>query len=236
MSPARSGRCTDAVRERPRRRVVRVLSAADRLQRQRPGERDRAERDGGRGAHGSRRDLKGRADRTRGRECLALLPSGSDAVHRLPLRGARPARECSLRARERLRRLLAGGGAPRVGWRDGDEVVDLSGLGDVFARAVARMRSWPRARPRGATLSPPRSAHDGPRAPLAQACAAPPFDGRGLRRLLLVARARDEHGPAVPSRRASRCFRTGAGCRSPTTAARARSSSAAPTSSGRTAS
>jgi len=26
------------------------------------------------------------------------------------------------------------GGAPRVGWRDGDEVVDLSGLGDVYAQ------------------------------------------------------------------------------------------------------
>ncbi len=36
------------------------------------------------------RDLTGRAGRTPGSECLALLPPGPDAVRRLPLRGARP--------------------------------------------------------------------------------------------------------------------------------------------------
>jgi fumarylacetoacetase len=57
------------------------------------------------------------------------------------------------------------GGALRVGWRDGDEVVDLSGLGDVFAQpslnallALGR-DAWADA------LAQAR-AHDGPRASL----------------------------------------------------------------------
>jgi fumarylacetoacetase len=63
------------------------------------------------------------------------------------------------------------GGPPRIGRRDGDEVVDLSGLGGAFARpplnavlALGR-EAWPAA-----------AAHDGPRTRLADATLHLPFD------------------------------------------------------------
>src|SRR6185312_15110495 len=51
-------------------------------------------------------ELTGRAGRTPGSECLALLPPGSDAVRKLPLRGARPGRSVALPAVDARRALL----------------------------------------------------------------------------------------------------------------------------------
>src|SRR6185312_9408991 len=51
-------------------------------------------------------ELTGRAGRTPGSECLALLPPGPDAVRRLPLRGARPARSVALPAVDARHALL----------------------------------------------------------------------------------------------------------------------------------
>ena len=81
-------------------------------------------------------------------------------------------------------------------WRDGDEAVDLSGLGDVFAQPTlnplmaAGRRAWQQA------IEAAQS-HDGPRL---RPEPAPPVRGRRLRRLLLLARARDEPRPDVPAR------------------------------------
>jgi fumarylacetoacetase len=68
-----------------------------------------------------------------------------------------------------------GSGAPRIGWRDGDEAVDLSALGDVFAQpslnalmALGR-DAWTE------TLDVART-HDGPRTALAEAVLHLPFD------------------------------------------------------------
>jgi fumarylacetoacetase len=66
------------------------------------------------------------------------------------------------------------GGTPRVGWRDGDEVVDLSGLGDVYAQPslnalMALGRSaWDES------LAAVRT-HDGPRAKITAATMHLPF-------------------------------------------------------------
>ena len=67
------------------------------------------------------------------------------------------------------------GGTPRIGWRDGDEVVDLSGLGDVYAQpslnalmALGR-DAWDES------LAAAR-AHDGPRTQLADATMHLPFE------------------------------------------------------------
>ena len=67
------------------------------------------------------------------------------------------------------------GGAPRVGWRDGDEVVDLSGLGDVYEQpslnglmALGR-DAWTDA------IAQAR-AHDGPRTPVATVTLQLPFE------------------------------------------------------------
>ena len=69
----------------------------------------------------------------------------------------------------------ADGSPPRVGWCDGDEAVDLTALGDVFAQqslnellALGR-DGWADA------LAAAR-AHDGPRVPLAEAALHLPFD------------------------------------------------------------
>ena len=71
--------------------------------------------------------------------------------------------------------LSTGGGALRIGWRDGDEAVDLSALGDVFAQqslnallALGR-EAW-------ADALAAAQAHDGPRIPLAEAALHLPFD------------------------------------------------------------
>ena len=57
------------------------------------------------------------------------------------------------------------GAVPRVGWREGDEVIDLSGLGDVYARPSlnALMALGPEAW--AESLAQTRT-HDGPRVPL----------------------------------------------------------------------
>jgi fumarylacetoacetase len=67
-----------------------------------------------------------------------------------------------------------GGGALRIGWRDGDEAVDLSALGDVFAQqslnallALGR-DAW-------ADALAAAQAYDGPRIPLAEAALHLPF-------------------------------------------------------------
>jgi fumarylacetoacetase len=67
------------------------------------------------------------------------------------------------------------GDPPRLGWRDGDEVVDLSALGDVFRQPslnalMAQGRgAWEDAIGRA-------QAHDGPRTPLADATPLLPFE------------------------------------------------------------
>ena len=63
------------------------------------------------------------------------------------------------------------GGAPRVGWRDGGEVVDLSALGDVFTE-----RSLNALMAAGGDPSEAARAHDGPRVPLADVTMHLPFD------------------------------------------------------------
>src|ERR1019366_6431423 len=59
-----------------------------------------------RAIRGDLREKTGRADRTPGSECLALLPPGSDAVRTLPLRGARPGRSVALAVVDARRALL----------------------------------------------------------------------------------------------------------------------------------
>jgi fumarylacetoacetase len=68
----------------------------------------------------------------------------------------------------------AGAGA-RVGWRDGDVVVDLSALGDVFAGQSlnALMALGPEA---WADMLATARAHDGPRVPLRDATLQLPFE------------------------------------------------------------
>jgi fumarylacetoacetase len=68
-----------------------------------------------------------------------------------------------------------GGGVRRIGWRDGDDAVDLSALGDAFAQpslnallAIGR-DAW-------ADALTAAQAHDGPRIPLADAALHLPFD------------------------------------------------------------
>jgi fumarylacetoacetase len=67
------------------------------------------------------------------------------------------------------------GGTPRIGWRDGNEVVDLSALGDVYAQPSLNALL---ALGRGAwaeSLAQAR-AHDGPRVPLGAATMQLPFE------------------------------------------------------------
>jgi fumarylacetoacetase len=68
-----------------------------------------------------------------------------------------------------------GGNAPRLGWREGDEVIDLSGLGDVYTRPSlnALMALGPDAW--AESLAQAR-AHDGPRVPLDEATLHLPFE------------------------------------------------------------
>jgi fumarylacetoacetase len=68
-----------------------------------------------------------------------------------------------------------GDGTRRIGWRAGDEVVDLSGLGEVYAQPSlnALMALGPDAW--AESLAQVR-AHDGPRVPLASATLHLPFD------------------------------------------------------------
>lgn len=67
-----------------------------------------------------------------------------------------------------------GGGAPRVGWRDADEVVDLSGLAEHFRMPMLNGLLWQGpAAWRDAVAA--AQAHDGPRVPLADATLHLPF-------------------------------------------------------------
>jgi fumarylacetoacetase len=67
------------------------------------------------------------------------------------------------------------GGAPRIGWRDADDAVDLSALGDVFTQPSlnALLALGPDA---WADALAAARAHDGPRIPLADATLHLPFD------------------------------------------------------------
>ena len=69
----------------------------------------------------------------------------------------------------------AGGGAPRIGFRDGDEVVDLSGLGGAFRQPSlnALLAQGPAAWREAVAAA---QAHDGPRVPLAGATLHLPFE------------------------------------------------------------
>ena len=71
--------------------------------------------------------------------------------------------------------VFSAGGAPRVGWRDGDEVVDLSGLGGPFRMPMLNglLRQGPAAW-RDAVAA--AQARDGPRLPLAEATLHLPFE------------------------------------------------------------
>jgi fumarylacetoacetase len=105
-----------------------------------------------------------------------LLPPGSDTVRTLPLRGARPGGSVALPA------VVSGygvfstnGGGARIGWRDGDDVVDLSALGDVYGQPSlnALMSLGRKAWDEG--LAAARS-HDGLRVPLDTVALHLPFD------------------------------------------------------------
>jgi fumarylacetoacetase len=105
-----------------------------------------------------------------------LLPPGSDTVRTLPLRGARPGGSVALPA------VVSGYGVfstasagARLGWRDGNDVVDLSALGDVYAQPslnalmVLGHTAWDEA------LALAR-AYDGPRVPLNAVTMHLPFE------------------------------------------------------------
>jgi fumarylacetoacetase len=67
------------------------------------------------------------------------------------------------------------GDPPRVGWRDGEEVVDLSGLGDPFRQpSLNRLMAAGRAAWEDAVAR--ARDHDGPRTPLAEAESHLPFE------------------------------------------------------------
>ena len=83
--------------------------------------------------------------RTPGRQCLALLPSGSDAVHRLPLRGARPGGQCSFAARGRPPRAPRPSLRPRAALPAG-ELVAARGARGGRPRAVRARDAWILAR------------------------------------------------------------------------------------------
>ena len=67
------------------------------------------------------------------------------------------------------------GGSPRIGWRSGDEVVDLSGLGDLFRAASLNplMAQGPSA---WADALARAQEHDGPRVPIGAATLHLPFE------------------------------------------------------------
>ena len=99
-----------------------------------------------------------------------------------------------------------GGDAPRVGFRVGHDVLDLAahGLGAVFDAPTPE--PVPRARPlvvggHDRAHRRARRARRRSRPARADADVGLPFDGRRLRRLLLVARARDEPRTPLPAGR-----------------------------------
>ena len=124
-----------------------------------------------------------------------------------------------------------GAGAKGLLWRDGDEAVDLSGLGDVFAQPTLNplMAAGPRGVEagdrRGARARRPARSHAEAR------CASRSRSRTTSTSTPRSSTRRTSAACSGPTR--SRCCRTGAGCRSATTAAPAASSSAARTSSGR---
>ena len=132
--------------------------------------------------------------------------------------------------RERLRRLLAATAArAAVGWRDGDEVVDLSGLGDVYAQPSLNALMALGRDALGASRSPRRARTTG-RASRSRRrrCTCRSRSRTTSTSTRRSSMRRTWAASSVPT--PSRCCRTGAGFRSATTAAQARSSSAAPTS------
>src|SRR5205807_9127364 len=69
----------------------------------------------------------------------------------------------------------AGGSAPRTGWRDGADVVDLSALGDVYAQQSLN-KLLALGRDAWADALAAAHTHDGPRIPLADATLHMPFE------------------------------------------------------------
>jgi fumarylacetoacetase len=67
------------------------------------------------------------------------------------------------------------GGTPRIGWRDGDDVVDLSALGDVYAQPSLNALLALGPGVWAESLAQAR-AHDGPRVPLSAATMLLPFE------------------------------------------------------------
>jgi fumarylacetoacetase len=105
-----------------------------------------------------------------------LLPPGSDTVRTLPLRGARPGGSVALPAVVSGYGVFStGGGSARVGWRDGDVVVDLSALGDVYAQQSLNALMT-LGHPAWADALAAARAHDGPRLPLSAATFHLPFE------------------------------------------------------------
>jgi fumarylacetoacetase len=105
-----------------------------------------------------------------------LLPPGSDTVRTLPLRGARPGGSVALPAVVSGYGVFStGGGSARVGWRDGDDVVDLSALGGVYAQPSLNAL-MALGRPAWAEALSAARAHDGPRVPLSAAALQLPFE------------------------------------------------------------
>jgi fumarylacetoacetase len=105
-----------------------------------------------------------------------LLPPGSDTVRTLPLRGARPGGSVALPAVVSGYGVFStGGGNARVGWRDGDDIVDLSALGDVYAQPSLNAL-MALGRPAWADALAAARAHDGPRIPLGAATLHLPFE------------------------------------------------------------
>ena len=122
------------------------------------------------------------------------------------------------------------GRPPRVGFRVGKRRPRPRGHGFGSEFATSEPEPVPRARPirvGGRRRPSHRARARRGRARAARARDRPlPVRGRRLRRLLLVARARDEPRAALPAWTPSRCYPTGGTSRSATTAARGRSSSA----------
>ncbi len=71
--------------------------------------------------------------------------------------------------------VFSAGAAPRVGWRDGDAVVDLSGMGDVFSEPSLNALMSQGADAWREAVGAART-HDGPRLPVAEATLHLPFE------------------------------------------------------------
>ena len=92
---------------------------------------------------------------------------------------------------------------PRLGWRCGDHALDLAAAGLVGAATLQDFFAEGRAEWDAAVerIVPAVDAGAEPRYPARRGDGGAAVRGRGLRRLLRLARARHEHGPPLPARR-----------------------------------